>query len=241
MGTVSAIVSAYYAEEYLEGRLANLTAQTPQPEIVVICKRESREHDITLDFMRRNDAAITVIVTDDIPTVYKAWNVGIEAASGDFITNSNCDDRLYPGALAKLAAAMDGNKKYSVAYANVDIVETIGGAPVGRYEWAEGGIQALMTGCFLGPMPMWRKSLHAKYGGFDADMHSAGDYEFWMRLAKAGEKFFHVRECVGAYLKRPNSAEHRFKLRSIWEQARARGRYREGVTELWTTPKAMTD
>jgi glycosyltransferase involved in cell wall biosynthesis len=240
MPKVSAIVSAYYAEKYLEGRLDNLLAQTPQPEIVVVCQSGSIEHEITLAFSRRHDAAITIVTTPDIPTVYAAWNLGIKAATGDYITNANSDDKLYPNALAKLAAVLDTNKKYAVVYSNIDIVEEIGGAVTGRFEWAEGGIQELMAGCFLGPMPMWRKSLHDKYGYFDGDMHSAGDYEFWMRIAKAGEKLFHLREVCGVYLKRPDSAEHRLKLRSTWEQARARGRYREGVNALWTTPKPMT-
>ena len=161
--------------------------------------------------------------------------------SSDLLTNANTDDRLYPSALAKLAAALDVHKKYAVAYADVDVVLELGGAPTGRYEWAEGGIEDLLHGCFLGPMPMWRKSLHTQYGLFDGDMHSAGDYEFWMRIAKAGEKFWHVKEVCGAYLKRDDSAEHRFKLRSIWEQARAKGRYREGVNALWTKPAIMTE
>lgn len=241
MTKVSCLVSAYFAEKYLEGRLENLAAQKPQPEIVVICQKESIEHEITLAFSRKHDAAITIITTPDIPTVYAAWNMGIKAATGDYITNSNSDDRLYPNALAKLAAALDKHPKYAAAYANSDVVEEIGGQPVDRFEWAEGGIEELvMMGCFLGPMPMWRKSLHDKYGYFDADMHSAGDYEFWMRVAKAGEKFFHLREVCGVYLRRDDSAEHRLKLRSIWEQARARGRYREGVNKLWTKPSPMT-
>jgi O-antigen biosynthesis protein len=239
MARVSCLVSAYYAEEYLEGRLQNLLAQKPRPEIVVICQMDSAEHKIATPYSDRDE--ITIVVTHDIPTVYAAWNLGIQTATGDFLTNSNCDDRLYPSALAKLSAALDNHPKYAVAYADVDIVKELGGAPDGRYEWAEGSIAELLTGCFVGPMPMWRKSLHDKYGLFDAEMQSAGDYEFWMRIAKQGERFFHVREVCGAYLKRDDSAEHRFKLRSIWEQARAKGRYREGVNELWTKPGLMTD
>jgi glycosyltransferase involved in cell wall biosynthesis len=233
---VSCIVSAYFAEQYLEGRLQNLLAQKPQPEIVVVCQRGSAEHIIAATF----EQITNVVLTDDIPTIYAAWNLGVQAATGDYITNSNSDDRLYPGALARLADALDTNKKYSVAYADVDVVEEIGGAPVNRYEWAEGGIEELLTGCFIGPMPMWRKSLHDKHGYFDAEMRSAGDYEFWLRVAKAGVKFFHVRQVCGAYLKRDDSAEHKFKLRSLWEQARAKGRYREGVG-IWAKPGIMTD
>lgn len=234
MGKVSCIISAYYAEQYIEGRIQNLLAQKPTPEIIVVCQRGSAEHLKACEF-----EAVKVVLTDDIPTIYAAWNLGIQAATGDYVTNSNSDDRLYPGALAKLAAALDANKKYSVAYADADVVEQIGGAPVSRYEWAEGGIEQLLVGCFIGPMPMWRRSLHDKHGYFDGEMQSAGDYEFWLRLAKAGVKFFHLREVCGAYLKRDDSAEHRFKLRSIWEQARAQGRYREGVG-IWAKPSVMT-
>jgi glycosyltransferase involved in cell wall biosynthesis len=239
MGKVSCLVSAYYAEHFIEGRMQNLLAQKPQPEIIVVCQRDSGEHRAMLHY--EDEKNVKVILTSDIPTVYAAWNIGIEAATGDYLCNANSDDRLYPSALAKLAAALDNHPKYAVAYANVDIVQELGGAPEGRYEWAEGGIEKLLEGCFLGPMPMWRKSLHAQYGLFDGEMTSAGDYEFWMRVAKAGERFWHVKEVLGAYLKRDDSAEHRFKLRSIWEQARAKGRYREGVTALWTKPGLMTD
>lgn len=245
---VSAIVSAYFAEAYLEGRLQNLLAQQPQPEIIVICRRESEEEKIackTLNVRRErraNDSTVDihqVIVTEDIPTIYAAWNIGIEAARGEYLTNANSDDRLYPGALRKLAEILDVRKKVAVAYFDVDVTQETDGLPIGRYEWLEGGLPELLTGCFLGPMPMWRKSLHAAHGLFDAEMYSAGDYEFWMRIAKAGEIFERIPQALGSYLMRNDSAERRHRLRSVWEQARAKARYREGVG-IWKTPDPMT-
>ena len=242
MPKVTAIVSAYFAAEYLEGRIENLLAQEPQPEIVVVCQGDSKEYEIARKFQgdATNEANFFICLTRDIPTIYAAWNMGIEMATGEYITNANSDDRLYSGALKALADALDANPKKAVAYADCDIVERVGGDAVGVYEWAEGGILELLKGCFLGPFPMWRKSLHDKYGLFDAEMYSAGDYEFWLRLAKGGEKFHHVRRIYGAYLKRSDSAEHRQKLRTLWETARAKGRYREGVG-IWRTPAKMTD
>lgn len=236
MTKVSCIVSAYFAEEYIEGRLENLLAQKPQPEIVVVCKDGSAEHKAALKFK-----GIKLVLTPDIPTVYAAWNLGIEKTTGEYLTNSNSDDRLYPSALAKLAQALDDHPEAAVAYSNADVVEAIGGEIKSRYEWAEGGLENLVNqGCFLGPWPMWRTSLHEKYGYFDAEMHSAGDFEFWMRIAAGGETFYHVKQVTGAYLNRSDSTEHRLKLRSSWEQARARGRYRAGV-EIWKKPGIMTE
>lgn len=246
---ISAIVSAYFAEAYLEGRLRNLLTQEPLPEIVVVCQRGSREEDIARDVLgvrterAADDETVDlhqVILTEDIPTIYKAWNIGIEAAHGEYLTNANSDDRLYPGALAALAEILDTKKHAGVAYFDVDVVNEIGGDPIGRYEWLEGGLETLLAGCFLGPMPLWRKSLHAVHGLFDAEMHSAGDYEFWLRLAKAGVSFQRIPRALGAYLARDDSAEKRHRLRSVWEQARAKSRYREG-TGIWKTPEPMTE
>ena len=223
MNKVTAIVSAYFAEQYLAGRIENLLHQKPQPEIIVVCQYRSPEWKITEDY----STTVVRVGTADIPTIYGAWNIGIKNASGEYLTNANSDDRLYPGALQYLASALDESPWLGVAYANADIVEEIGGPPVGRMDLMSGGFSELLERCFVGPMPMWRRSLHEEYGYFDAKMKSAGDYEFWLRLAKSEVLFGYGHRAIGAYLRRRNSAERREPLRTLWETARARSRYRE--------------
>lgn len=226
MSSITAIVSAYFAEKYLAGRLDNLLEQKPKPEIIIVCQTDSIEYTIAKGY------PVKVIETPDIPTIYSAWNLAIKQSSGTYLFNANCDDRLLPGALKTLAIALDEHPKYAVAYGNQDIISEIDGEVTGKFEWAEGGLEQLLNGCFLGPMPMWRRSLHDKYGYFDADLQVAGDYEFWLRLAAAGEQFFHVRETVGIYLSNQQGAEKRQQVRTVWETARARARYRKGA-KLW--------
>ena len=218
--TVTAIVSAYYAKEYIKGRLENLLEQEPQPEIIVVCQVRSPEHKAA------KAHKIMAIATEGIPTIYKAWNMAIEYASGDYITNANCDDRLYPGALAELAKVLDDNQDVGISYSWVDIVKKIGGDPIGKYTWSEGGFDLLMKGCFMGPFPMWRKSLHDEYGLFDDNLKIAGDYDMWLRLLKNGVQCKCIRKSLGAYLSRPDSAEHREELTAVWETAKVRTRHR---------------
>ena len=224
-GRVTAIVSAYFAEEYLDGRITNLLDQDEHPHIIAIAQKCSKEAEILASY----DKVLTIL-TNDIPGIYEAWNIGIRAAQTPYITNANCDDRLYPGALKKMADILDKETTYGVVYANQDIVTEIDGNPIGQFKWAEGGLPELMKGCFLGPMPMWRRQLHDRYGYFDENYKSAGDYEYWLRLAKGGVKFYHVRDWTsGAYLQRKNSVEHREPLRSLWETNNIRMKYREVV------------
>ena len=221
--TVSAIVSAYFGDKWLDRRIQNLLEQEPQPEVIVVCQDGSKE-----DLIASCYPDIKVIRTADIPTIYAAWNLAIEQATGDYITNANCDDLLMPGALAEMVKAFKANVWAAVVYADVHIVDPAG-EQVGRYAWREGGLRELLGGCFLGPMPMWKRKLHEKHGLFDGSYQVTGDYEFWMRLAACGEKFYHIPKPLGVYMKRDDSAEHRSNIRTIWETARARGLYREAV------------
>lgn len=58
----------------------------------------------------------------------------------------------------------------------------------------------------IGPQPMWRHSVHQKYGYFDANYRSAGDYEFWLRIG-CKDNIAYVSEILGLYYENPSSLE----------------------------------
>jgi GT2 family glycosyltransferase len=220
-GRVTAIVSAYYASEYLEGRLQNLFDQSEKPEIIVICQKDSKEADICEVF------DVDTIMTENIPSIYEAWNMGIKASKTKYVTNANSDDRLAKDALKRACDSLDNNKDFGVCYFDVEVCETLGGNPVETYNWIEGGLEQLKKGCFIGPMPVWKKELNEKLGYFDERFLVCGDYELWLRFASRGVKFYHMRsEPLGMYFRRYNSAEHREPLRSMWETKKIQGMYR---------------
>jgi glycosyltransferase involved in cell wall biosynthesis len=232
MVKVTAILSTYFDLQYLQGRLDNLIKtqiDVEGVELIVIAEKGSKEIDVVGNWLTEHlvvSGYCKIIETDGIPTLYSAWNDAIKIAEGEYITNTNTDDRLYPGALQKMVDILDANPDYGVVYPNVDRLAAIDGEPFGQFDFREGDFDILLDGCFLGPMPMWRRSLHDEYGYFDGDYHSSGDYEFWLRLALGGVKFYHIREVLGAYLDRKESVEHRQPNRTVWETARARSRYR---------------
>lgn len=218
---ISAIVSAYKTTpSVLAGRIVNLTGRSAIKQIVVVCQHGSVEHDLLIDM-----AGLTIVTTSGIPTIYKAWNLGIQASTQPLLTNANCDDRLYIKGDQYLADALEQHPECGVVYGNNDISDLVGGLPINRHEWIHGGFEELLRGCFVGPMPVWRKSLHEKYGMFDEEMRTSGDYEFWLRIAAGGTQFFHLERCVGVFYSHKSTASRREPLRAVWEDARARSRY----------------
>lgn len=216
--TVSAIVSAYYAKDFIRARLDNLISLEPRPEIIVVAQRGSVEAEIAKTY------DVTWILTPDIPTIYAAWNMAIKAANGDYITNANCDDITYPGSYAYMEDDLEFNPSIAMIYGNNHILD---GDKKVLHIRKYGNYEFLKTTCFVGPMPMWRKSLHDKYGYFNEIFQVCGDYEFWLRIASFGERICHSALTVGEYRKRPGSAEHRDPKLATEEKLFIQGFYKD--------------
>jgi len=101
----------------------------------------------------------------------------------------------------------------------------------GAYCWIDFDRLRLLHGCFMGPQPMWRRSLHEKYGYFDENIIQPGDWDLWLRFAE-GETFLHIDEFLGLYLYSPDSREHREPELSQHETELVRQRYMPRETEL---------
>jgi glycosyltransferase involved in cell wall biosynthesis len=220
MTKVTCIISAYYAKRFIDGRMINIMRQELQPEIVGVCKKGSYEHDCLKSYGAR------IITTPDIPTIYWAWNKAIEHATGEYITNANCDDTYYEGFLHAMSKALDENPNYGVVYSDVcrstagatRVWIRIGAGTTNEYE-------ELKRRCFIGPMPMWRRELHIRHGLFRDDYKVAGDWDFWLRIAKNGERFFYIPRSLGCYNHRTNSLERREKHAHHCERIEIRKRH----------------
>lgn len=234
---VSAIVSVYNSEKYIEGCLKDLVGQSLYKkgdlEIVIVNSgSEQNEEKFILDFKNQFDR-IVYIKTENRETVYQAWNRAIKAANGKYITNANTDDRHHPEALETLARNLDEQNSIDLVYH--DSIRTfspnvsIENAEIsGYFLWTDYSLNKLFEICFIGPHPMWRKSLHSKYGYFDENFVSAGDYEFWLRIADENN-ILHVPEILGLYLDSDTSIEHRNQNISIIESEKAREMHWKGI------------
>jgi glycosyltransferase involved in cell wall biosynthesis/Tfp pilus assembly protein PilF len=233
---VSALVSAYNSERFLRGCLEDLEAQTIAHEleiIVVDSASPQNERAIVEEFQQRY-GNIVYLRSPERETVYGAWNRALEVARGRYVTNANTDDRHRRDALEILARTLDEQPDVALVYADCLVTrnenETFDDAhPIRRFDWLDFDPLALLRqGCFVGPQPMWRRDLHEQHGRFDAAMVSAGDYEFWLRLA-AQHRFLHVPQTLGLYLESPSSVEHRNRDRAVREIAEARCRHEPAI------------
>lgn len=226
---ISAIVSVYNAERFLAGCLDDLENQTisSRMEIIVVDTGSPQNEGMVAKSYQKIFKNIIYIRTEQRETIYSAWNRAISVAKGKYITNANSDDRHRPDALERLVNFLENNIKYGVAYGDTFVTNIENAcwpshSNSGAFHWPKFNKKRLFGICFVGPQPVWRRSLHESHGLFADKFRSAGDYEFWLRLASSGVNFAHIPEVLGIYLASPSGMELSDKDLSHTESEAAR-------------------
>lgn len=224
---VSAIVSTYNSEEFIEGCLIDLTNQTlfkkGELEIIVINSGSQQNEDtIVKKFLERFEN-IKYIKTENREGIYSAWNRGVKAASGKYLTNANTDDRHHPEAIEILKNELDKNPDVDLVYSDFYLTHT----PNQQFENAKIDQEIIRpdfkpeimhTGCYMGPQPVWRADVHKKIGYFNEAYKSSGDYEFWSRIVFVnGSKLKRVNKILGLYYYNQSGIELGNVSRSTFE------------------------
>jgi GT2 family glycosyltransferase/ADP-heptose:LPS heptosyltransferase/lipoprotein NlpI len=233
---VSAIVSTYKSGKFMRRKLDDILNQTlaEQIEIIVIDSNSpENEGAIVREYMTRH-RNIRYLRTENRETVYQAWNRGIALARGEFITNANTDDRLRRDCIETLVQALRENPDKVLAYGDSIITirenETFERCtPHGYLRWPDFDRAKLLEFCFVGPHPVWRRSVHEKAGYFDENYQCAADYEFWLRLA-LNHDFVHVPELLGLYWQNEESVSRKGQ-KPIDEALRIQNVYRRKFRE----------
>ncbi len=209
---VSAVVSMYNCERFIEGCLEDLENQTIADRLEIITVNsgsQENEKEIVQEFQRKYDN-IVYLETKERETIYKAWNRGIKVARGKYITNANSDDRRRRDAYEIMSSILE-ETDFDLVYPNYKITdnpnETFENTTSSQirklpdYDRVE-----LLFIPLPGPFPMWRKSIHERFGFFDESYQVAGDFEFWLRISD-GCRFFHINECLGLYYRNLSGGE----------------------------------
>ncbi len=206
---VSVFVSVYNSERFLCGALEELEGQTivDKLEIIIIeTGSPANEIEIVREFQKKYNNII-YLRTGDREYPPAAVNRGIKVASGKFFTIANSDDRYRPDAFEIMVGELLKNPEaglvygdiFVTSYANQTFQRFIRCGYSIRPEYSK---EIMLSGCHIGPQPMWRREVHEEFGLFDESLETAADYEFWCRIAQK-YSFKYIPKFLGVYFHNP--------------------------------------
>lgn len=142
-------------------------------------------------------------------SVYEAWNKGIELSTCDLLTNWNTDDRRSYNSLQKQVEFLESNLDSDVCYGQTIISYKENES----FEFCESNeIYSALDGTLENQLihnsphclPVWRKSIHKRFGVFDLSYFSGADYDMWFRVLKGGGKLSKMDITSGLYYRNPH-------------------------------------
>lgn len=180
--SISIVVPVLNGAEVIAGALASLLSQTEVNLEIIVADGGST--DATLERIADFSAGVDLLISGPDAGQADALNKGFARARGAYFGWLCADDRLKPGALAALSAALERNPEAVLAT----------GRCLRRYTWGEeitsptADFERRLSwmNTIEQPSSLWRADAHRRAGPLDTDLRYAFDWEFWLRLRAQG-------------------------------------------------------
>ncbi len=219
---ISIITSVFNGDKFIKAFLDDITRQTifNQCELIMInANSPGKEEPIIHLYMKRFPNIVYIKLKKD-PGLYGTWNIGVEHAHGKYLTNANLDDRLSPHCYEVHAKTLDENHHIDLVYSDgletLFINETFEKNRAKRTRSCSEFTPSLIkTTCPPSFNPMWRKSIHDRFGLFNPTFRIAGDWEMWVRMVSQGAQFKKVPGCYGLCYRNPVGLSTSLRTRKI--------------------------
>lgn len=241
MKKVTILTSLFKAEQYLGGFLDDITQQTIFNDCELFLLNGNSPEDeesVVAPYLEKFDNIRYIRLTQD-PGIYGCWNYMIKNSESEYITNANVDDKLFPECLEKHVNLLDSKTIIDVAYCanfisfskdtdHTNINNIIPGSNLKVFPTAEYSFELLKKANLPHNHPVWRRSLHDRFGYFEDEKYVSGsDWEFWLRCGSKGAKMELIKEVLGIYFQNPEgmSTKKENMNRNLEEVSRIRKQY----------------
>jgi len=144
--------------------------------------------DGTLDILKKYGAQLRWVSEPD-KGQSDAVNKGIRTATGDVIGWLNSDDIYYPGAVKLAVEFLAAHPEVDAVYGMADYIAA-DDSIIDTYPTEPWHFPRLKDVCFIcQPALFLRRSVFERHGYLDTDLHYCMDYEYFLRLGRAGVRF----------------------------------------------------
>jgi glycosyltransferase involved in cell wall biosynthesis len=219
---VSIVTPSYNQGRFLRRTIDSVLRQTyPHIEYVVI---DGGSRDESLDVLRSYGNRFFWVSERDHGQA-DAINKGFAHCRGEIRAYLNSDDVLEPNAVAQAVACFRAHPDWDMLYGDANYIDE-DDRVTGRYETDDYSFGRLMRNCCVcQPAVFWTHRIAEKVGPFNVELHCALDYEYWLRIARAGGRIVRVPDLLAASRRYPETKTlsqrervHRESIRVCFEQ-----------------------
>lgn len=181
---VTIVTPTYNQADFICETIESVLNQSyPNIEYIVI---NDGSFDETEEVLAKYNNKCTIIHQENMGQS-ETLNRGWEMAKGSIVGYISSDDRLKPECISEAVKAFSGNGGVVVTYCDFDLIDATG-KYIRSVETEEFSVERLTEDlvCQPGPGAFFTKEVFNRVGGWDANLQHVADFEFWLRLCRAG-------------------------------------------------------
>lgn len=202
MPLVSIVTPSYNQGGFIKQTIDSVLGQSyPHVEYIVI---DGNSTDDTTSVLNSYGPRLSWISEPDRGQT-DALNKGFARSKGEVRAYVNSDDLLLPGAVEKAVEHFRRHPDSDMVYGQGVLIDEAG-QRIGMYRTDDYSFARLMLDCCVcQPAAFWLTRIAEKVGPFDERLDYAMDYDYWMRIDRAGGRINHLREPLAASRRYPKT------------------------------------
>jgi glycosyltransferase involved in cell wall biosynthesis len=191
--------------EFLPEAVESVLQYSPLQDIEIIIVNDGSTDQYTLEVLQdiKNKHSFITIIDQKNQGLANARNKGIKLSQGQYILPLDADNKIRPVYISESIKIFESNKDIDIVYGNKQLF----GLKNNSVKVRDFNFPALCKNNYIDACAVFRKTVWDKLNGYDINMPIMGyeDWDFWLRAALAGAKFYHLNEICFDYRVRENS------------------------------------
>jgi glycosyltransferase involved in cell wall biosynthesis len=196
MPRVSIVTPSYNQGRFIKQTIDSVLNQSySNIEYLII---DGQSTDETISILKSYGPSLNWISEEDKGQT-DAINKGLARSTGEIRAYLNSDDVLLPDAVEKVVKHFQQRPDLDMVYGQGMLIDEQG-HKIGMYETTDYSFDRLVNQCCIcQPAAFWRTRIAEKIGPLDNQLNYAMDYDYWLRIDRAGGHIEHLHETLAAW------------------------------------------